>query len=371
MTGGGPPQDIVCRLYREGDEGAILELLHQAFGRWPRVDVDVSPEEHLRWKLRLDVDEPHVHCLALAGSRLAGFQSHLVQTALLRGNEVKIIRGWDACVHQEDRARGVMTAVRAHVRETLPRPCLMQVGAFTDSPAMLHVHVREGRLALGAGMRMLTAPLTVQAAASVLKLRPGRSPRKLARAVASLLSWLAGRATQQGAARPSRRFVIRNAERFDERVDAFAREVALPFDFIHLRTREYVNWRYGDRRAGGFTIKLAEEDERLVGYAVLRSTNGHAYIADLIALPGRDDVVLALAHEAIDHFRRAGASAVECMIAANHPYRALLRRCGFAAERKRKVPPSFLPIDASPEDVALLASPDLRFHLMIGDADVV
>lgn len=143
---------------------------------------------------------------------------------------------------------------------------------------------------------------------------------------------------------------IRDVERFDERVDAFGAEAGGPFEFVLERTQAYVNWRYADPRAGDFAIKLAEEEGQMVGYAVLRKTNGRAQLADMMALPGRDDVVQTLTIAALEHFREAGEPTVQFLMPKNHAYEQTLRSCGFAGKRKRKIPPSFLPMRLSKDE---------------------
>ena len=62
-----PEQEWARRVFREGDEQGILELLTAAYGHWPGVDIDVEPLSHLRWKLDSDPFVMQYHCLRVAG----------------------------------------------------------------------------------------------------------------------------------------------------------------------------------------------------------------------------------------------------------------------------------------------------------------
>jgi hypothetical protein len=246
--------------------------------------------------------------------------------------------------------------------------CDLEFGGFARHPAMLKLHEQDGRIPLGGGMETLIAPLTVRSAARVLKLQPGRSPAELARSAVAFAQWTMSRRAHQ-----NRRHgvTIRDVERFDGRVVAFGAEAVEPFEFVLERTQAYLNWRYADPRAGAFGIKLAEEYGRMAGYAVLRKTNGNAHLADILASPGRDDVVEALAVAALEHFREAGEPTVHFLMAKNHVYEQTLRRCGFAGKRKRKVPPDFLPMRLAEDELGSLTKPDLRSHFVLGDTDTI
>jgi len=359
---------VTYRWFRDGDESGLLALLQAAFGRWPGVDVPCEPIEHLRWKLRMGGSTTTLHTVAEADGRIVAGQLLSVQPYASRGQPLSILRGWDSAVHPDYRGRGIMREMREFARASVPEDCLMHFGAFTRNPAMLRVHAREGRIAFNVKMETVIAPLTVRAAMETLRLYPTRAPGKLARSSVSFLRW-AARAPGLGAG-PGQ-YTVREVACFDERIDGFLPEATSPFDYALLRTREFLNWRYADARAGLFHIKLAELGGRIAGYTVLRETGGRAYLADLMALPEHLEAVRALARAAMAHFRRAGASRVECLIAANHPYRKPLASAGFVGRRRRKTPLTFQPLHATPEQIASLSDADLRIHLMVGDSDIV
>jgi hypothetical protein len=271
-------------------------------------------------------------------------------------------------VHPDYRGRGIMQEMREFARASVPEDCVLHFGAFTRNPAMLRVHEREGRLAFNVKMETVIAPLTVRAALAALKIYPPRAPGKIVRSGASFLRWAA---RAQSRANGQAQYTVRDIACFDEGIDGFLPEATLPFDYALVRTREFLNWRYADARAGLFHIKLAEMDGRIAGYTVLRETGGRAYIADLLALPEHLGAIRALAGAAMDHFRRAGASSVECLMAAGHPYREPLASAGFVGRRRRKTPLSLQPLHATPAQVAFFTGAGLRLHLMLGDSDIV
>jgi hypothetical protein len=166
---------------------------------------------------------------------------------------------------------------------------------------------------------------------------------------------------------------VRSVETFDERVDALCEEAARPFDFMLKRDREFLTWRY-DRRGGDFTIEIAEDAGELAGYAVLCTDieRERGYIADILALPDRDDVAQALVTDALAWGRRAGLKTLVCWLPERHPYRHVLDGSGFVLRRLKTTMGYRAPGTAMPaEELKFLAAPDARIHFMLGDTDTV
>lgn len=358
---------VTFRFLREGEEPALVRLFQQTFGRWPTVETEATPEDYLRWKMRRDMQEPY-HCVAELDGEIVASQLSIVEPFKVRRQSRLALRAWDVAVRPDVQGQGIMRGLRRFARDALAPHCDFQFGAFTTSPAMLRLHELEGRIPLGAALETMIAPLTFRAALSAFKLRQGRAPAKLGRSTSSLARWLLGRSAQRPATESC---TVRDAERFDGRIEAFAEEASRPFDLLIDRRQAFLNWRYADRRGGVSTIMIAEDGERLLGYAVLRHAYGHAHLADMLVLPGRPDVVRALAQESIARLRAEGAAAVECLIPSGHTYTSVLQSCGFAGRRKRKARLSYLPLRASAEELSFLHEPGLRMHLMIGDSDTV
>jgi hypothetical protein len=122
-----------------------------------------------------------------------------------------------------------------------------------------------------------------------------------------------------------------------------------------------------------FTILIAEEGDRLLGYAVLTldADGRRAYVADVLCLPGRIDAARALVREALVRARRAGAREALCRLPERHVYRAVLNDAGFILKR-RKDDTAFRWTGGVPEeDVLFLLEKDAAIHITYGDTDMV
>jgi hypothetical protein len=167
----------------------------------------------------------------------------------------------------------------------------------------------------------------------------------------------------------TQQFAIATAERFADGVDTLCAHALQPFSFAQARDAAYLNWRYADRRAGNFTIRIASEGPVLLGYSVLRLSKGKAYIADVLALPERPDVIRHLVFDALGVLRAQGAPVVRCWLARRHMYRDTLLACGFSPVREIE---GFAALPMGSREVTFIATDvDSPIHVMAGDTDVI
>jgi GNAT superfamily N-acetyltransferase len=327
------------RRYRPGDEEGLLRLLQRTFDGWPAIETSVEPIDHLRWKIQAERDPPLMHSIIEADGRIIGAVLTFLQSFKIGGKVVSGRQGTDIAADPDFQGQGVGRLLMERGRRESPKhyDFELHVGSRSRHPAMSTV--RE---------RVYNASLT------------------LAHEVDVLMAPLAGPAPSV-AERPE--WSITDARTFDDRIGPFFEEASTPFDLIVVRTKDYLNWRYADPRAGRFRIRLAEERGRLLGYSVTTSLRRHGYIADLLTLPGRADVAESLLCDALAAFRDANLQSGRCWAPHGHPYLSALQRVGFT-ERRR---PRHVTYRAhrNPEQAQVLSEPDTRVHLMIGDSDNV
>lgn len=362
------PLDLTVRPFRDDDLPAVLELLQTTFGGWPKVPTPATPIDHLRWKLGDGRDGESFHFVAELEGRIVAFLLNHLWRVKVRDRELLALRGMDSAVRPEYQGRGIMSTMKPAVNLYLERVSDLFLGG-SNNPAVLRLHEQEGRLDFGHRWLVFVRPLTLRGALRTFKLRPNRSPRKLAESVMTFARWLAIEARER-VRQPVPACDIRTVERLDDRFDVFFEEAAQPFDFIMVRNEALLNWRYADARAGEFTIRLAMEGERVVGYSVLRVANGAGHIADLLALPGRLDVVSSLGRDASEQLRSAGVGTAECWLFQHHPYVAALRSCGFLG-RRRRGHLSYKPVAVAASEIEFLGDKSTAAHLSVGDMDWV
>jgi hypothetical protein len=362
---------VICRFYRKGDDEQILDVLTAAYGDWPQFELPVARAEHLRWKLEGHAPAVERHGVAEAGSRIVGVTLQLTRDINLDNGTLAARQSVDAAVHPDYQRQGIYARLDAFLHERLAPHFDLRISR-TSSAAVLRTRQRNPGepLRLGNDLRVFLKVLDAR------RLVPRKSDShrflrdvSLARALWFRALKFAGEA-QSRPYRQQASWRIAEAATFDERIDGFCQEASRPFQFIAGRTRDYLNWRYCDPRSGYFSVLTAEEGERLLGYIVIRTSEERGYIADILALPGRDDVVASLVAAALERFVTANVAAVECWLVANHPYLAVIRRYGFV-DSLRNLNFAYTPLGTADSRLDFLRLRKAPVHLTDGDLDRV
>ena len=105
-------------------------------------------------------------------------------------------------------------------------------------------------------------------------------------------------------------------EDFDESFDDLFERVAAVVPCVPEKDAAFLSWRYGPSSPQApvtvLGVRSRGSGERLLGYAVLKdaSEGQDGYVLDLMALPGRPDVVRSLLRETMRHFREVGVQII-------------------------------------------------------------
>lgn len=325
--------DFSIRFYDGGANESLLTLLRAAFARWPPANIPIEPSDHLAWKLS-SPGANGSHVVVEAQGEIIGCRFTIARRMKLFGEELSARFGVDTAVHPGWHRRGVMTRMREFGWQQLAQRFDLNSG-ITDNEFVLQQDLREKR-----------------------------------RLFANRIEVLERNTLDAPAASGVEGVTIREVAAFDDRIDDFWRGASQPFDIIVVRSREYLNWRYADRRAGRFTIVFAERDAHLLGYAVLSAFGDKGSIADLLVLPERPDLLEVLLQDCVTRLAASGALRIQVWNAAHHPYRDSLVRNGFAAKRTLQVTLGAYRPDL--EDVlGMLDDPRAAVHFMGGDTDIV
>ena len=127
---------------------------------------------------------------------------------------------------------------------------------------------------------------------------------------------------------------------FDDSFDDLFERVAAVVPCLPEKDAAFLSWRYGrGSPQAPVTVLGVRSGGRLLGYAVLKdvSQGQDGYILDLMALPGRQDVVRALLRETVRQFRRTGVQIIryKFLQSPSSPRQADLRSLGFFYRKGR------------------------------------
>ena len=354
----------------DADEPQTVELLSRAFRRWPAFELPVPPLEHLRWKIRSDPIAPRHQWLAEIDGRIAASMLRVIRRVRIKGRDYLARDDVDVAVDPDYQERGLYGVILDHALEK-HRDAEFDLGFWYSTNPRTQRRNRpdqEGK-PLGKPIQVLEKPYRTRAiVARRRKKYGGRWPVALAVLRIELAKALNRLGHPPYWHRAKRAWSITTPERFDDRIEEFFDEAAKPFDYVIVRGEDYMNWRYCDPAAGSFTIRSAEQQGRLLGYLVFKIAGSEGFIADLLALPGRTDVVRSLIEDALQLFRQASAERVTCWMITRHPYNGVLRRYGFIDSR-RDVGFKCRPVSLDKSELEFLADAGARVHLTHGDSD--
>jgi len=335
------------RFFETGDEERVVRMLTAAFGTWPRGEISVSPVEHLRWKLASHPSASGLCIVTEHESTVVGWQGYWLQAVKLDDQELLSRHSVDFSVHPEYQRMGIKMAMRTRSQVDNPRRNFaLHFDPASGHPAFVHIRQKASpavQAALAARRQMAQ-----RVEARVLQVG------KFAEADGGPVAW-----------------TVRSAAAFDERADALWEVASKQFRLMVVRRAAYLNWRYADARAGMYEIKVAEQDNELLGYVVSRMSHERGYLTDLLTLPGRPDLVRSLVTQSIAALRAKGASEVECWLPEHHPYWEAISHYPFDHKRRSidyRVGPSNE--YASLITVPFRHDPKAAVHITIGDSDV-
>lgn len=358
------------REYQPGDEVEIAELLVTAFKGWPKFDLDCSPLDHWRWKY---IDNPlktNSVLVAVSDSHIVGCICGYYFKILVNGENLLGQHGGDLAVHPDYRKSGIFSELRLQKYELLSNTDTKLSFFLSTNPIV--IESMKKRVRVNDFPHALTGMVRIKDFDMQLEKMPIENSLVNKYGFLSLktLSNIRNRIMKQPDIGSN--VFIKKISAFDERVDEFWKEVNDNHDFIFERSREYLNWRYCDSRAGKFIVEQAEEDGKILGYIVyninrIRSDYPVGSIIDILTLPKRLDIAQALVKNAVDFFDEQDINLIKYINIEKNPNEIALKNNGFLDSRWNKYGFFYTPYGGEDKLSEPLAAN--RFHFTFGDTD--
>ncbi len=124
-------------------------------------------------------------------------------------------------------------------------------------------------------------------------------------------------------------FRIRRMKELEDKVNEFWKDVSSNFGVIVARDKKYLDWRYQKKPDSNFEFLVAEDKQKILGYAVVAYENNAGYIVDLLVHPERSDVTQALINMGVQRLREEKVKHVIFSSSGKNLYESSLRDCGF------------------------------------------
>lgn len=322
--------EIEFRNYMPDDEKDIVTLLEAAFDPWPRFDLPVTPLDHWAWKYKDNPLKQIIISLALKDEEIIGCYHDLAQTIKIGNRYFSSYQGVDTAVKSDYRGRGIYRKLIRFAFEMENK---------LGKPFHYGIDIQQATLRVSQELGLKKMPHNKLVLSRIMDLDKHfnetetkyTSLKKQGYKILSRYNQIRYSIIKPYTLMSD--FNLYEVKEFEDRINQFWDEVKNSYQFIIVRTKEYLNWRYCDKRGGDYIVKQAEKNGRILGYIVLKinrlSKNQQGYIVDLLTLPRRLDVAEALVSYACEYFVENGVILINSSVVEGHPYEAVLKRFGF------------------------------------------
>jgi len=307
-----------ARFYQSGDDEAIIELLKREFSAWDRQE---SPRDYLKWK---HFEDPNgsIIVVAVIGEKIVGADITMLQKIKI-GDSVYSSFFFSATVtHPDYRRRGVSRIMGDLSQSYYGEHNFKYTYSNTENPIVIKSNLKT-HLLFPHKLIQMTRMNNTDHIYSLTK-KYGFKVLSGINKINNLLKYESENTDE---------FDIIKIDKFDENINKLFEEAILYHNYIVVKDSTYLNWRYCDPRGGQHIIHKAVQDGVTIGFIVLELSKTHSgyngTIAELLALPGRDDVALGLLRTSCQLFNEVGGNVLNYGVIKGHPYQNISKRFGF------------------------------------------
>ena len=369
-------EEYHVREYQQGDEKGIVKLLESSFDSWPRFDLKNTKIDYWNWLYRDNpLNKYNTNVVAISrNGEIVGCNHGTTLYLIINGQRVLGQIAGGLAVHIDHRRKGIYGKFRPVKREIHDRNGIDMTYQFTTNPIVIEGSLKRGRPVFpGQILRMIKIfDLDLHSKMNEKTAWWKRYGYKTRIEFEKILS--------SGRTHPiqiQENYVLTEIKKFDPRINVFWKKIRDHYDFIIERTMDYLNWRYCDENGGSYFVIQVEDNEIVVGYAVLRVNklrDGYPIgtVVDLLSLPGHVEVSRILINYAVSYFNEKAVNIVHGWTLTAHPYEKTYLENGFI-RRKEMFHVALNSISSSSVEQinAIKNVQPERLHLQYGDSDLI
>lgn len=330
--------EIIIREYRGGDEEAIVELLVEIFTEW-----SVRGSRALDFWKWMYLDNPlgdTIISVATYGGRIISMKHDLLLEIKFGDRIIVGCLGTDSCTDTDFRRRGIYFKLRERKYSLLDNHNAEMTYGITSNPILIKKEAeKDPRFPTNYLFpTRIIKMMWIRDIDIHIKFKPTENAwlKKIGFRTLRLVNKLRY-SYRKSHENPG--FEIINVKSFGVDIDHFWEKISQQYIFVVKKDREYLNWRYCDPRAGEYRIKMAVNDDEVLGfivYQVFKYENKYqtGRIIDFLTLPKRDDVGFALVDEALESFEENTVNYVDCLVFRGHSHQKILEVFGFVDRRE-------------------------------------
>lgn len=136
--------DITIRLYQEGDEHGIVDLLNTVFEPWPQFDIPCSSLDHWIWKHKENPIGESIIVVAEKNDEIIGSMHSMLKRVKIGYSIVPAISGLDEATHPDFRGMGIYSKIRDMMYEERENSGIQYMYGGTTNPILIASSKRRG-----------------------------------------------------------------------------------------------------------------------------------------------------------------------------------------------------------------------------------
>jgi GNAT superfamily N-acetyltransferase len=318
-------ENFITRRFQKKDEEQIVDILKKSFTIWAN---NKNPLEKWKWKY-LETPLGTDIVVSTHENKIIGVTHNLVFNLKLGQSIIRTHFGADSATHPEYRGKGVFGKIIEKIEEIRKENNIQFEYAISTNPAVRKVWANRGRKPF---------PFKISYMLKVNDIDKHFKNKKMDNSTAIKYLYTSLNAVNKlsktkKTIKNNPEFIITQIEKFDKTIDIFWESVKDNYHFILEKNRTYLNWRYGDNRAGNYTIFQARKNNEIIGFLVLQVVENNGYeegfIQEILTIQNRTDVANALLMKANSFFENRKTNAIYYMVVKKHPYQKIAAENGF------------------------------------------
>lgn len=315
---------IVYRAYQKDDERQIVPLLIEVFDDWQILS---NPMEYWKWKYKDCPTGPTYIVVAEYEGKIVG-ADHAIRIKIKeKQQEITGLYGLDGMTHADYRRRGINNGLRDYKINYMQKEKIQMNYAYTDNPILIKMHGKKHKI----------FPYKYKQTIRILNPKKHLAAKNTKNPHLKQLYYQLNNIIYKNPPKEkTKNLILKHIKAFDDRINNFWQEEAEKYEFIPLKNKQFLNWRYADPRAGEYTIIQAECENEIQGYIVLKiieRTKGYpeGFIIEISSKQDKE-VISSLSASALE-FLDPKVNAIRALTINNHPIDRVLTKFGFVDTR--------------------------------------
>lgn len=353
----------IVRLYREGDEQVIFNLMRPEYGMSSR------HRSHWYWEHKHNPFGGSLIGVAEHNGQIVGHISFVPLKMKIGENVVVASQGVELIVHPDFRRLGIFSAMEGLLLGEVEKKGILITYSFPTQP------VRKGHSKYGFFdvSNVLVLIKCFDAYNALIHKNPIFKKGKF-----FLRSVLRPFDSVFRAFFKTRKMPLIESLRvaeissFDDRINNFWDSVSREYGILLVRDKKYLNWRYFEKPDQDYKVLVAEKDRRVLGYMVLACEEVKnlkaGCIVDMLVSFNETDVIQCLISKAIEYFVKEKVDFITCWTLKHSPLYKILKDNGFICSHSKHTLTARL---NSPILSEKFVKDPRNWYVSMGDSDLI